>query len=168
MLHRVEIPESFLSRTNADIARYSKQLEGFPERHAARRYFSPHIMIESSELPVERNRNSGFGVVNREEPQSRQIRIWGKTKTLGVSRCSKPRKRMLSSPENSATLLDPHDKQDITHRSVDEHYLWKIRFVIRHRPHLQIATNWVGGVGLGGHCRWRRAALGTVRSLPAS
>jgi hypothetical protein len=118
MLHRVEIPESFLSRTNADIARYSKQLEGFPERHAARRYFSTHVMIESSELPVERNRNSGFGVVNREEPQSRQIRIWGKTKTLGVSRCSKPRKRMLSSPENSATLLDPHDKQDITHRSL--------------------------------------------------
>ena len=52
--------------------------------------FPPHVTIEPSELPVERNRNSGFGVVNDEKPQSKQTNVLGKTITLGSCRFFKP------------------------------------------------------------------------------
>jgi hypothetical protein len=54
------------------------------------------------------NANASSGVVNREKPQSKQTKIFGNTKTLGLSRFLRPEKWIFISAANSSSLADVH------------------------------------------------------------
>jgi hypothetical protein len=56
-------------------------------------------------------------VVNREEPQSKQIETFGNANTPGLSMFLMPLKWISISVVNSTSLADVHTMQDITHLS---------------------------------------------------
>jgi hypothetical protein len=58
--------------------------------------------------------NSSSRTVNREEPQSKQTRSVGKTKTPGSSTFLRPAQWINISVENSASLSDLHNIQGMT------------------------------------------------------
>lgn len=66
--------------------------------------------------------NSFSSTVNRERPQSKQIKRSGNTQTPGRSRFSMPEKWMIISPVNCFWLLDPHNGHDISHPPVAQNF----------------------------------------------
>ena len=67
---------------------------------------------QASDSSAARSRfNSGAGVMNEEEPQSRQTRSLGNTKTPSSSEFLRPEKRMFTSAGNSVWLLEAQNEQ---------------------------------------------------------
>jgi len=66
--------------------------------------------------PVASNANSDSGTVNCEMPQSRHTKTFGNTQTPGLFRFLEPEneKWMTISAVNSASVLDPHNRQGIS------------------------------------------------------
>jgi len=76
-------------------------------QHSADRVEVPLVRI-----PLASIANSVSGVVNREEPQTRQTKTFGKNKTPGLSIFLKPRKWMFISAANSQWFSELHNRHD--------------------------------------------------------
>jgi hypothetical protein len=63
-------------------------------------------------VPLASNAISDSGTVKCEKPQCKQIKSFGNTQTPGLSRFL--RSECATSAVNSASLPDPHDRQDIS------------------------------------------------------
>jgi hypothetical protein len=89
-----------------------------PEDHSCRTASDLACIPDWVEVPGARLAscdNSFFGVVNREKPQSKQIKTFGNTNTLGLSRLWRPLEWTFTSALNSLWRPDPHDAQSIRH-----------------------------------------------------
>jgi hypothetical protein len=74
--------------------------------------FGRGVMLLAGATPASRA-NSGAGVMNEEEPQSRQTRSFGNTKTPGLSAFLRPGKWMFTWAGSSSWLLEAQDLHDM-------------------------------------------------------